>query len=78
MEKLFFAFWLSFAAMALPLFGCADEVNAKTDDITTDNDDDDDDVVQEGTAGNPADEDPDVAECVAACDDDSCAAACRE
>ena len=74
MNRIFMALWLSFA-MCLPLFGCADEVNAKTDDITTDNDDD----TTEGTAGEgPVDEDPDVAECVASCNDDACAAACRE
>ena len=73
MNKLFLALFLSFA-LGLPLVGCADEVNAKTDDITTDNDDDDD--TTEGTAGNPSEEDPE-AECVAACDDDECVAACR-
>jgi hypothetical protein len=73
MNKLFLALWLSFA-MALPLIGCADEVNAKTDDITTDNDDD----TTEGTAGNPQEEDPE-AECVAACEEDEgCAAACTD
>jgi len=64
-------------ALSLGTFavGCADEVNAETDDITTDNDDDTD--ATEGAAGMNADQD-DIDECVASCNDDACAAACED
>jgi hypothetical protein len=54
--------------------GCADEVNAEGD-INPD----EDDGADEGAAGmgdpEPVD---DVDECVAACNDDACAAACED
>jgi hypothetical protein len=57
--------------------GCADEVNAETDDINTDNEPD----PEEGAAGmGDPEPDPvtDVDECVAACNNDACAAACSD
>lgn len=62
---------VSFGTVAI---GCADEVNAKTDDITTDNDDDAD----EGAAGMGDPEPVDVDECEASCNDDACVAACSD
>jgi hypothetical protein len=60
----------SFGTVAI---GCADEVNAETDDINTDTDEDAD----EGAAGS-GDTDVTFDECEAACNDDACVAGCSD
>jgi len=77
MKTLFLTLFLAFSLGTLTV-GCADEVNAEGD---INPDEDGDDGADEGAAGM-GDPDPepvdDVDECVASCNDDACAAACRD
>jgi hypothetical protein len=73
MTRLLALLYLAFG-LALPVYGCADDVNAKGDVNV-----DEDDGADEAAAGMGASEDDeDDVDCAAACEDDACAAACEE
>lgn len=73
MKNLFLMLCLALS-LGTAAVGCADEVNAETDDINTDTDD----GADEGAAGMGEPDTDDVDSCAASCNDDACVAACED